>query len=519
MKRLLRRFAAPIFGALFLVGCSVGPQYVGPPKTPTPEAWVGQVEAVVAPVGAEAAAGRADAQAVAGGAEIGIDQLGPAPDSAWWASLEDPLLVELIERAINANYDLQIATARVREARASRSIATGDLYPELNAGVGATRSRASENGLGVAQLADAGLVDIRNDLFQTGFDAIWELDVFGGKRRRAESATARLGGAIEARRDVLLTVIAEVARNYVELRGAQRRLDVAQRNIEIQSESLQLVENKFRVGLSPELDVARSTALLAASRSRLPHLRTLIRAATYRLSVLLGEPPGALLGDLLEHRPIPASPVEVPLGLPSELLRRRSDLRRAERELHAATADIGVATAELFPKFALTGGAGLQSTEVGSLLAGASHFWFLGGLIRWPIFQGGKIRASIRAVEARHEVALARYRLLVLSALEDVEVALVAFREKQLERAQLAESARASARATELARVLYDIGLSEYLDVLDAERTLLEVEDRLAASETEVVTRLIALYKALGGGWREFEPAVVAHNSNRGVER
>ncbi len=296
-----------------------------------------------------------------------------------------------------------------------------------------------------------------------------------------------------------------MARNYAELRGAQRRLELANKNIRIQADTLELVENKQRTGLAPELDVQRARTQLKITRSRVPDLRAAVHAAAFRIAVLTGRQPGERLVELAQQRPIPAPPEIVPVGLPSELLLRRPDVRRAERELHAATADIGVATAELYPRFFLTGSAGLESVSFTDAFDASSRTWSIGPRIRWPIFQGGRLRANISAKEARRDAAYQRFQQAVLTALEDVERSLVDYAEEQLKRRELEDAVQASTRAVDLASVLYEQGLADFLTVLDAERTLRDVEDQLAASETSATVEVIRLYKALGGGWEVFE--------------
>lgn len=412
-------------------------------------------------------------------------------DGAWWAALEDPKLVEYVERAVRFNHDIAAATARVREARALRGVAVGRLRPDVGASASVGRDRASADGAGIG---------LESDLFSAGFDASWELDVFGGNRRAVEAASARLDAQVEQRRDVLLSVVAEVARNYVELRGAQKRLAVARNNIRIQEDTLGIVEARFRVGLSNELDAARARALVETSRAAIPGLATRARAAAHRLAVLTGVAPSEVLDELMAPARLPAVPVTASVGLPTELLARRPDVRRAERSLHAATADIGIARAELYPRIRLRATAGLESASSGSLLDISSRTGSIGAGLLTPLFQGGRIRANIRATEARQELALAQFEQALLVALEEVETALVAYAEQHNETRELAAAASSSSRAYALAVIRYEKGLTDYLDVLDAERTLTGIEDRLADSETRVVTRWIALYKALAGG-------------------
>jgi outer membrane protein, multidrug efflux system len=329
-------------------------------------------------------------------------------------------------------------------------------------------------------------------------------------RREVEAADADVAAAVEDRRDVLVTLLSDVARNYIELRGLQRQLDIAQRNIRSQRETLGLTQTRFNAGLSGELDVARSRALVAGSESALPVIETNIKASLHRLAVLLGEEPNALKRELEASRPIPVHGPEVPLGLPSELLRRRPDIRRAERQLAAATARVGVATADLFPRFSLTGALGLQSDQLRDLGSWDSRFWSIGPSVSWPVLDFGRIRSNIRVQDARAEQALVTYQRSVLVALEDVENALVRYAKEQTRRQYLQEAVVANRRAVELGQELYTRGLVDFLSVLESQRQLFQSEDQLVQSEQLVAAQLVALYKALGGGWMIEQPTAEA---------
>jgi len=466
-----------------LQACMVGPDY-NKPNTELGEDWVGK--------------------------SVSKQYSNQEPDITWWESLGDPQLTAYVKEAVNSNYDLVVASARVIESRALRGVASSAFYPQIDSDTSYQRFRQSENGvIAIGTLSDLGFADKQGDLYQAGFDAFWEIDIFGGTRRSVEAATARLEAAVENRRDILISVIAEVARNYIELRGAQRGLAVSENNIRIQTDTLKLVENKYKAGLSSELDVARARAQLESTKASVPPIRASIRASAYRIAVLLGKEPRALLEELLATKPIPVTPDVVPVGLQSDLLLRRPDIRRVERELKAANADIGVATAELFPRFFITGGAGLESVSFADFFKASSSIWSIGPSVPWPVFQGGRIRSNIKATEARESAELARYKQTVLLALEEVESSLVRYAEQELERRSLSEAVEASQKAVDLAEVVYDKGLADFLTVLDAERTLTDFEDRLVRSETDLVINLISLYKALGGGWQAFEDSPV----------
>jgi NodT family efflux transporter outer membrane factor (OMF) lipoprotein len=430
----------------------------------------------------------------------GVDTRQPT-DVAWWRKLDDPVLLRCVEKALSDNQDLQAAQSRVRQARALRSAAAGALLPSLAAAAGYAHSQGSETTVMGPFLKAIDVLE--QDLYQAGFDASWEIDLFGGGRRALEAAATREEAAREGYRDVLVSVAAETARNYVELRGAQRLLAVAEENSALQRETLRLVESVLAAKLGSQLEVEQARAQLEQTLSAIPPLHATIRAAAYAIAVLTGEPPAALLQELLATRPLPDPPDMVPVGLPSDLLRRRPDVRQAERSLHVATADIGVATADLFPRFFLTGAASRQSAQFTDVFRAGSLAWSLGPSVSWPVFQGGRIRAHIALTEARRDELLANYRQTVLAALKDVETALVRYAQRQVERERLAASCAAQAKAVAMAHVQYRNGLQNFLVVLDAERRLNDIESALALAETRVVSDLISLYKALGGGWEE----------------
>ncbi len=452
-----------IFG---LAGCAAGRNY-RPPATVMPVGWSEPASDAAAPV------------------------------NQWWRTFQDPKLDSLIDRAVAQNHDLRMAAARVREARALRNAAGFDLAPAVNGNASYTRSRTSLNSL----VFPISMLD--TDMYQAGFDARWELDLFGGKRRAREAANAEFGASEEYRRDVLVILLAETARNYVELRGVQRRGVIAHNNIDAQQSALDLTRQRFEAGVSSKLDVAQAEALLAGTQSQLPTLETELKQAMHRLAVLIGQQPGTLLAELAGPAPIPPTPPDVPVGLPSDLLRRRPDVRRAERQLAAATARIGVETAELFPKFSLVGEAGVKSLSTGDLFTSGSRFWSAGPMVSWRLLDFGRIHSQIKAANAREEQALAFYEKTVLMSLEDTENALVAYAQEQIRRQSLQAQVDANRQAVELANQLYTTGQASFLNVLDARRSLYLTEDSLVQSERSVSTNLIALYKALGGGWED----------------
>jgi outer membrane protein, multidrug efflux system len=462
-----------------LVGCTVGPNY-HPPVVPLPVTWSEVPESGVT--------------------------THPFEVVQWWSAFQDPLLDSLIARAVTANLDLRVAQERVREARALRGVTAADSWPTLNIRGVYSRLRRSQNvttspSTTPGTSGTPGTTALESDLFQSDFDASWELDLFGRVRRSVEAAEANIAAAEENRRDVLVTLLAELARNYIELRGLQRQLVVTHDNIQAQQQSVALTDARFQSGLTSALDEAQ----LATTQSQVPALESAARQSIHRLGVLLGQPPETLLDELTPARPIPSVPPEVMVGLPSDLLRRRPDVRRAEQELAAATARIGVATADLFPHFSLTSNiVGLQSADIADLALASSRFWTAGPTLSWPIFDAGRIRANIEVQNAREEQALAQYEKTVLTALEDVEDALVAYTREQVRRGALMAAVEANQRATGLANERYIKGLGDFLNVLEAQRSLYASQDQLVQSERTVVSDLIALYKAVGGGWEVY---------------
>jgi NodT family efflux transporter outer membrane factor (OMF) lipoprotein len=425
----------------------------------------------------------------------------PQRPDPWWEAFQDPVLAGLIEDAVHHNQDIRIAVAAVHEARAARRIAGSRSMPSIDANANYRRLRASENGVIVGPLAEAGLADTETDLYQTGLEASWEIDVFGSVRRDNEAAIARVQEVNERLADALVAVTAEVGLAYTDLRGAERELAVLQRNVEIQSRTLTLIRNQLGVGIASELDVEGARSQLARTTAQEPLLRAAVDIATYRLAVLTGRIPGELTDSLKGSAELVVRGDLVPVGLPSDLLLRRPDVRAAERGLDAATADVGVATADLYPRFFLTGAGGFESVSFGDLFETQSGFFAIGPSIRWPVFRGGALRARVEAAEARVDAQYALYQQSILLAVEDVERSLVGYGQQELRRRELVESRDAAMKAADLVRQIYERGLVQFLEVLDAERRALEVDLDLVRSEAEVTRQAIRLYRALGGGW------------------
>lgn len=431
----------------------------------------------------------------------------PSVSTLWWRTFNDTELNSLIKRAVHANLDVRLAVARIREARALRRYAGAGEYPEVDVDGSYTHSRntfgATGAGAGAAGAGGGGFIPTSSefDLFRAGFDASWEIDVFGGVRRNIEAATADVQAAYEARNNAIVSLLAETTLNYFQLRGAQERLRIANDNIRVQKQSLDLTHTKFQAGLISDLDVSRAEAQVAATEAQIPTLEQTIRQTIHRLEVLLAQQPGTLTTELDDPKPIPGTPPEVPIGLPSDLLRRRPDVRQAERNLAAATARIGAATADLFPKFTLTGSVGYQATQLGNLANNSSLFYSIGPGIMWPIFDAGRIRANIAITNAQQEQAFIQWEQVVLQSLSDTEVALVAYTKEQARFRKLSEAVEANQRSVNTATQLYDRGLGDFLNVLDAERELFASQDAQVISRQTVSTNLVQLYKALGGGW------------------
>jgi len=424
-----------------------------------------------------------------------------AAGPAWWTSFNDAELDSLIRRAAQSNPDLRVAEARLRQARAVRQLSAADLWPTLDATGSYARAKQSKNQPLIGALPLPPNFPFEYSVYQAGFDASWEIDLFGAKRRALEAANAEWEGAIDARNDAMLSLLAEVARNYVELRAGQARLEIARRNVKLQEEDVELTRARFQGGIATELDVTRAAGLLAGTHAAIPPLETAVRGSMYGLAFLLGREPGELVSELSPSKPVPPVPPEVPIGLPSDLLSRRPDVRRAERQLAAETARIGVAKSDWFPKLSLNGDAGMESVSFSKWFEPGSLFWSVGPSIQWRALDFGRVRAEVRAQTAVQEAALATYEKAVLSALQDAENALVAYAQEQNRHQALADEVAENRRSLDMASGSYAEGRVNFLDVLDARRSLYQSEDQLAASDQAVSLDLIALYKALGGGW------------------
>jgi len=464
---------------LLLAGCAVGPDYEEPEYS-VPDAWENA-----------AAADLADSSGV--------------PLESWWTALNDTLLNDLIIMAGEASPDLDAAVGRIREARAYRQIAGGDYWPQVGANGAFTRAELAENGPGGAFTA-LGAPNPSNN-WEFGLGASWELDVFGRVRRAVEAADAQVSASVEDYRDVMVTLYATVAGTYVQVRTFQDRLVYANQNAESQRETLEVVEARLDAGLVPALDVSRARSNLANTMATIPQLETNLEAARNQLAILLGQMPGSLDARLDANvAVIPQPELEFAAGLPAELLRRRPDVRRSERQLAAQTARIGVATADLYPSFSLTGNLVLTAGEFGDLGQSNSLGWSFSPLLNWKLFTGGKIRGQIKAEEAKTEQALAAYEKTVLGALAEVENAMVALRQEEIRVGRLTTAVEASQQSVELVHTQYISGLTDFQSYLDAQRSLTNQQDQLAQSQGQVVGYLISLNRSLGGGWSLEDP-------------
>jgi len=469
MTRLFPGFAI----MLCLAGCvTVGPDYVRP-DTAVPKQWSAEL-------GGSLTTERPDTETLA----------------SWWETLHDPVLTSLIHRAVEGNLDFRKARARVLEARARRGVAGADRFPSIDATASAGRNRSSQ---------ETGGGTTRN-LYSAGFDSSWELDLFGGIKRSVEAAEGELQASEEDLRDVLVSLLAEVALNYVDVRSFQTRLSLAEANRDVQQQTYLLVQNRFNAGLTTHLDVEQARYNLEQTRAQIPTLQTGLEQAKNRIAVLLGEPPGSLKETLAERKAIPVAPVSVAVGVPADQLRRRPDVRSAERRLAAQTANVGVATADLYPNFSLTGSIGLEALSSGNLISSGSRTYGIRLPISWNVFDAGRIRENINVQNALEEQARIQYHTVILTALEDVENAMVAYANEQARQESLLQASQAAQRAVNLSQDQYDAGLTDFQNVLNAERSLFSLQDQLAESQGKVTSGLISLYKALGGGWTTLAP-------------
>jgi NodT family efflux transporter outer membrane factor (OMF) lipoprotein len=415
----------------------------------------------------------------------------PVPTDLWWHGFDDPQLVQLVERSRVENLDLRTAGSRIAQARANLGISRSDRFPVGEASGSRTRSQSSE-AVGTGREVD---------FYRVGLDAGWELDLFGGTRRSIEAAVADLEGRVADHQAALISVSAETALRYVEIRALQRRLEIATDNLAAQQDTYKLTQFRAQAGLSTELDVQLARSNLESTRARVPDLESQLAKTRHALSVLLGAPPGTLDEELEASGPIPTASPDIAVGVPAEVLRRRPDVRSAERAVAAQSALVGVATAQLYPSLRLSGSIGLEALSLDGLTGGNATAWSFGPSISLPIFNRGKLRRGVDLQVELLEQSEINYRKTVLGALSEVEDALVALRAERERQEAYQEATLAAANAVELSLTLYRTGISDFQAVLEAQRSLYSLEDLLAQSQAGETTSLIRLYKAVGGGW------------------
>ncbi len=451
---------------LFLQGClTVGPDYKTPGKQVS-AAWYTTLKNGLVP-----------------------DKYNTETLASWWTTFNDPELSNLINRALSGNLDIKTAKAKIREVRAKSNISKAKLFPSFDA-TGSTAQNLSNESTGNNETTV---------LYNTGFDASWEVDVFGGVRRSVEADEADLEASNEDLRDILVTLIAEVARNYISVRTYQNRIAAMQANYHTLKETLELAQWRFEAGLTDDLAVQQALYNLENVRSQIPSLLTGLEETMNVIAVLLGEQPGTIHKELELPKPIPSVSINVAVGVPADTIRHRPDIRRAERELAAQTARVGVAVADLYPKFTLNGSIGLESPFFNKIFSITSG-------ITQPIFHGGAIRQNIEIQSALQEQAVIKYESTLLKAFEEVENIMKAYIEEQNKRDALYLAETAAKNAAALSQQKFETGLVDFISVLDAQRSHLTFQDQLAQSKGNVSTNLAKLYKALGGGWKSICP-------------
>jgi outer membrane protein, multidrug efflux system len=504
----MRERLIPLLLSMLAGACSVGPNFT-PPEAKAPDNWH-DLQRVQNPP---------DDMRFPHASVPSLVDTNADPDPRWWRQFNDATLDSLIDRAAAGNLDLQSAVLRIAAAREQAVVSGAQGLPQLSANASYKREQLGLKGL----LQSQGVFDKINalgsnsanvtnalnsatgpvSLFQDGFDASWELDLFGRVRRSVESANAQTESEMENRNDALVSLEAEVAQTYSQLRGAQLLKQITLAEIDSEQRILDLTREQARVGLTSQSDVESATAQVGSLQAQLPQFDAQIAQAMNGLAVLTGSVPGELDAELEAPGAVPPVPPSVPIGLPSTLARRRPDIRRAESDLHAATAEIGVAVAQMYPDVSLTGSVGTRATQAKYLAHWSSLFWSVGPSISLPIFEGGALRANVRIAKAQAGEAALQYRSTVLKALQDVDNALVSYRTDQDRREALTRTVEANRISLQLATDSYRKGLVSFITVLDAERQLAETRQQLAQSTVSVMTDLIAVYKALGGGWQQ----------------
>jgi len=488
-----RRIVAAMIAPLLAAGCTVGPDFA-PPDPQLPQTSF------------------ADDKGVA----VADARLPPPTDPAWWAAFRDPVLTGLARRVADANLDVRTATIRLAQSRFQRGVTAAAAFPSINGDAKYTRELYSQNGIvsllsGLLGPSASSFNPGALNEYNVGFDASWELDLWGKVRRQVEAADAQVDQAADQRRDALVSSLAELARDYIQLRGVQTQIKIANDNLKIGRDILQLVQERQQRGLQNSLDVENAAAQVESIRAQLPTLQQQESQYINALCLLLDEPPGALQAVLRQPRLVPPAPPRVPLGIPSELARRRPDIRAAEAQLHAATANIGVAVGAFYPSVQLNGTVGFDALDIRNLWKGSSLQYMVGPSVSLPIFAGGKLKSTLELRDAQQQEAAITYHKTVLQAWHDVVNALVAYRLEQNRRGRLKAQSEHSRQALALARTRYTDGVTEFLSVLDAQRSLLQAEQQYATSTTNVSLNLVQLFKALGGGWELTFPDLSAN--------
>jgi multidrug efflux system outer membrane protein len=458
------RLLAPMLTAILLTGCVVGPDYQAP-MLAMPANWSGQKS---------------------------MKPAQPAQLSRWWQRLRDPELNTLVEEAVAGNLDVATAKARVREARANYSQSVGTLLPSVDGSGSATRNKST--------VATSGSSAIYSE-YQAGFDASWELDLFGANHRGVEAASYGLDASQEELRSTLLTLVGDVASYYAQARGYQARIALARRSAVSQRQTAELTRTMALAGSATAADVAKAMGQAASTEAAVPTLEANYAEAVHRLSVLTGRPPAALSERLKRSRPIPSPRLPMPTGIPADILLSRPDVRMAERQYAQYTAKVGQAEAARYPSVSLTGNISTAALNLGDLGKNSSIGWSFGPTLSVPLFNAGQLRAAADVARAQRDQYFIAYRSSVLTALEDVENALVLMAQERIRIGKLTSSAKSYGDAARLEGTLYKAGETSLLDVLDAQRSLYSAEDSLLQSRVLLATNYIALNKALGGGW------------------
>lgn len=496
MERLVGRLSLTALLAFILMfwGCTVGPTYQ-PPQVAMPKSFGAAAD--VTPTTRPATQ----------------PSTLPVDLARWWEALGDPELDKLVQQAVRSNFDLRLAASRLQEARAIEYAITGGVFAgvgnapgvEVNAGAGRGSGSDSTRGRVPSLLTSATNTKGLQEITQVvGFDAGWELDLFGHYRHLVEASQADVEAVAEARNEILITLVADLVRAYADVRSFQYRLDVARQNLATQQRTLDLVRVRLNRQLSSELEVALAQRELSTTLSRIGPLEASLGAAKRRVAVLLGQFPEDLKAELDKPQLLPSTPPQVAAGMPVDLLRRRPDIRRFEREMAASTARIGIATADLFPRVSVTAGVGIQGQGLGREPEKNRYIYSIGPSLYWPILDFGRLDAVVQAQDFHTQQALLRYQQGVVTAVQEVDDALSNYAGQQDSLAQLGNAVASSKRAEALAQQRYDIGLTDFLNVLDAERQLFDLQDQYAVAQANVVREFVALYKALGGGWEGY---------------